>query len=68
MTCDYCVKRFSIDHAVSFPKGDLVLARHDDVAKEWGALVARSLVPGAIIYKPKIKRRTVQGEMTGDGA
>ena len=41
--------------------------RHDDAAKEWGALGARSLVPSAITYKPKINSRDMQGERTRDG-
>ena len=66
-TCDGCVKKFSIEHALSFPKVGLVLARHDDSAKEWGALGSRDLVPSAITYEPKINSRTVQGERTGAG-
>ena len=50
-TCDGCIKKFSIDHALSCPKGGLVLARYDDAAKEWGALGDRALIPGAITYK-----------------
>ena len=49
-------------------KGGIVLARHDDDAKEWGALGSRALVPSAIIYKPKINSRTVQGERIGEKA
>ena len=60
-TCDGWVKKFSIEHALSCPKGGLVLARHDEAAKEWGALGSRALVPSAIIYEPKINSRTVQG-------
>ena len=67
-TCNGCGKRFLIERALSFPKGGLVLARHDDSAKEWGALGARALVPSDITYKPKINSRTVQGERTGAGA
>ena len=52
-TCDGCGKKFSIEHALSFSRGDLVLARHDEAAKEWGALGARALVSSAITYKPK---------------
>ena len=44
-TCDGCGKKFSIEHSLSCPKGGLVLARHDDAAKEWGALGAQALVP-----------------------
>ena len=49
-------------------KGGLVLARHDDAAKEWGVLGSRALVPSSITYKTKTNSRTVQVERTGDGA
>ena len=68
VTCDSCGKKFSLEHSLSCPKGGLVLARHDDAAKEWGALGYRSLVPSAITYKPKINSRIVQGDSTGAGA
>ena len=64
-TCKGCGKKLLIEHALSCPKGGLVLARHDDAAKDWGALGARALVPSAITYEPKINSRTVQGEKTG---
>ena len=64
-TCDGCGKKFLIEHALSCPKGGLVIARHDYAAKEWGALGARALVPSAITYEPKINNRTVQGGRTG---
>ena len=67
-TCNGCGKQLLIEHALSCPKGGLVLAWHNDAAKEWGALGARALVPSAITYKPKINSRTVQGERTGAGA
>ena len=67
-TCDGCGKKFLIEHAISCLKGGLVLACHDDAAKEWGALGSHSLVPSAITYEPKINSRTVQGERTGAGA
>ena len=64
-TCDGCAKRFSIDHDLSFPNSGLVLAHHNVAPKEWGTLGARSLVPSAITYKPKINSRTVhQGRST----
>ena len=44
------------------------MARHDDAAKEWGALGFWALVPSAITYEPKINSRTVQGERTRAGA
>ena len=64
-TCDGFGKKFSIEHVLSCLKGGLILARHDDAAKEWGALGSWDLVPSAITYKPKINSRTVQGERTG---
>ena len=67
-TCDGCGEKSSIEQALSFPKGGLVLARHDDATKEWGSLGAWALVPSSITYEPKINSRTVQGERTGDGA
>ena len=67
-TCDGCGKRFSIEHALSFLKCGLVLARHDDAAKEWGDLGSRALTPSAISYEPKINSRTVHGERTRAGA
>ena len=66
--CAGCGKKFSIEHALSCPKGGLVLARHDDAATEGGALGAWALVPSAITYEPKINSRTVQEERTGAGA
>ena len=67
-TCDGCGKKFLIEHSLSCPKGGLVLERHDDAAKEWGALGSQALVPSAITYKLKINSRPVQGESTGVGA
>ena len=64
-TCNGCGKKVSIEHALSFPKGGLVLVRNDDAEKKWGALVSHALVPGAITYKLKINKRTVQGKRTG---
>ena len=60
-TCDGCGKKLSIEHALPCPKGGLVLAQNDDAAKEWGALGARTLVPSAITYEPRIHSRTVEG-------
>ena len=52
-------------HALSCPKGGLVLEWHNDAAKEWGALSTWDINPSAISYKPKISSRTVQGERNG---
>ena len=60
-TCNGCGKKFSIENALSCPKGGLVLARHNDTEKEWGSLGSRDLVPSAITYKHEINSRTVQG-------
>ena len=53
-TCDDCGKKFSIEQPLSCPKGGLLLARHDDATKEWGALGSRILLPSAITYELKI--------------
>ena len=67
-TCNVCGKRFLINHALSFPKGGLVLVWHDNAAKEWVALGSRALVPSAITYEPKINSRILAGERTRNGA
>ena len=54
VTCNGCGKRLLIEHALSCPKGGLVLERHDEDEKEWGALGYRALVPSAITYEQKI--------------
>ena len=66
-TCGGCSKKLLIEHALSCPKGGLVLARHDAAAKEWVALGSRALVPSEITYEPKTNSRTVQGERTEAG-
>ena len=68
VTCDGCGKKLSIEHALSCPKGGLVLARHNNAANNWGDLGTRALVPSAITYKLKINSRTVQGGRTWAGA
>ena len=57
--CNGFGKRFLIEHALSYPKGGLVLAQHGDAIKDWGALGSRSLVPSAITYEPKINSKTL---------
>ena len=44
------------------------MERHDETAKEWGALGSQTLLPSDITYEPKINSRTVQEERTGSGA
>ena len=60
--CDGCGKKFSVPHALLFPKGGLVLERHNAAAEELGVLAAWDLNPSYISYEPKINSRTVQGE------
>ena len=67
-TCDGCGQKFLVKHALSCPKGGLVLVCNDDAAKEWGARGSWALVPSAITYIPKINSRTVQGGKKGDRA
>ena len=59
--CGFFGEKFLIKHALSCPKGGLVLARHGDAAKLWGTLGSQALIPSAISYEPKINSRTVHG-------
>ena len=55
-------------HALSCPQGGLVLIRHNDYAKDWGAMGYQGLTTSAISYKPHINSSMVQGERTRTGA
>ena len=44
------------------------MERHNDAAKEWGALSAWSINLNAISYEPKMNISTVNGERNRDGA
>ena len=68
VTCGGCGKKFLIECALPCQKGGLVLARHHETAKEWGALGAQALIHSAITYEPKINSSTVQRERTRAGA
>ena len=63
--CDSWGKKFLVSHALSCPKGGLILERNNYAAKEWVALSARALNPTAISYEPKINSRTLQGQRNG---
>ena len=70
-TCDGCGKKLLIDHSLSCPKGGLVLARHNDAAKEWGAL-GEGLELGRKGEKPMAERKlskkpkgAEEGQLTG---
>ena len=65
VTCDGCGKSFFIEHALSFSKGSLVMAKHDDTEKYWDALGARALVPSDISYKTN--RKSTVGQYRGRG-
>ena len=54
-----------INHALSCPKGGLVLARHDYDVNQWLDLGAWDLKPSAIYYKPKTKIRYYRGKGPG---
>ena len=58
-------KKCLVSHALSCPRGGLILARNNDDSKEWGALLYQYLNPSCISYKPKINSRTVQGDKNG---
>ena len=65
--CDVRGKKLLVPHALSRPKGGLVLARHNDAAKEWVDASAREINPSAKSYEPKINSRTVKEERNGAG-
>ena len=67
-TFNGCGKKFSIDQAISCPKNGIVIVRHENSAKEWGALVVRSLTLSEISYEPQINSRIVQVKGTKEGA
>ena len=46
--CDSFEKNLLVRHALSCPKGGLVLERHNYASKEWGALSVWALNPTAI--------------------
>eukprot|EP00957_Ditylum_brightwellii_P188035 14315800-Ditylum_brightwellii.AAC.1 len=45
--CDGCDAKFSVKHGLTCNKEGLVLVRHNDLNREWGALGARALTPSA---------------------
>ena len=50
------------------PQMGIVLVRHNNAAKEWGALLVWAINPSAISYKPKINSWKFQGERNKSGA
>ena len=67
-TCNGCGERLSIEHALSWSKGVIVLEHQEENAKEWGDLGDRAMNPSDISYKHKINSRRVQGGRIGAGA
>ena len=51
-TCDGCGKKFTMNHTLLCPKGELVLVWCDEAAKEWGDIKAWDLTISEISYKP----------------
>ena len=66
-TYDGCSKEFLIKHALSCPKGGLILERQDDATKGRVAIGARAPTPSTTSYKNQINSRTLEGGTTGDG-
>ena len=44
------------------------MVRHDNYAKDWGAIGSWDLTPSAIYYKHQTNSRTVHMKLTGSGA
>ena len=68
MEYDGCGRKFLVQHSLSCPKEGIFLALYNNMAKEWGALLAWALNQLCISYNPKIIIRIVQGEKNRDGA
>ena len=49
-TCDGCSNKLQIEHALSFPKFGLLLARHDGAANDLGDLLSWALTPSNISF------------------
>eukprot|EP00957_Ditylum_brightwellii_P050041 3793394-Ditylum_brightwellii.AAC.1 len=43
LRCNGCYAKFSVEHGLMCKKGGLVLLRHSNLNKEWGALGAKAL-------------------------
>ena len=61
-SCNGCGNNFSIDNALSFPKGGIFMERHD-AAKEWISLEAQSIV----LYSTSLKSTVGKYSQKGPG-
>ena len=52
--CEGCNERFTVEHALSCPKGGLVLLRHNDLSAEFGSLCAQALTNSNVQREPLI--------------
>ena len=59
MTCNGFNNKLFIYHAISYPRGGLVLVQHDNATSECGALGAQYITSSAIYYKPLINSRPI---------
>ena len=52
--CNSCGAKIAVDHSLQCKKGRLIVAHHNDMADEWGALCAAALTPKYVSHKPLI--------------
>lgn len=52
--CDGCNALLTVEHAMTYRKGGLILHRHNDIAAEWHQLCSYANTPSAITDEPLI--------------
>jgi hypothetical protein len=53
--CNGCGDRFTTEHAMSCPKGGLIIHQHNDLVTTWGQLCGQALTPSTVSDEPLIQ-------------